>query len=42
MRRHQELSPCWAELAPEGSRVDSPLAKAELPSDAGRASVVRY
>lgn len=42
MRRHQKLPLCWAEPAPEGSRMDLPLAKAKPTSDAERASVIRY
>ena len=41
-RRHQKLAPCWTEPIPAGSKMDLPLAKAELIRDGGSTSVITY
>jgi len=41
-RRDQELASCWTEPVSASSKTESLLAKADLISDAGGASVITY
>lgn len=42
MRRHQKLSLCLQEMVPDGSKMNSLLAKVKPFSDVGRTSVMPY
>jgi len=42
VRRHQKLPPCWTDPAPDSSKMDTLLDKAEPIGDADDSSVITY